>query len=191
VNGVPGAADDRSGFSKDDVLDLLHDLARELEAGGMRGQVFLVGGAAIAVAYNARRLTRDLDGVFEPKARVYEAARAVALRRGLPDDWLNDAVKGFLPGPDPGARVYFDEPGLSVQVVSARYLFILKAMAARQARDAEDLELLFPLTGFASVEQALKAIQAAYPHRALEPKVRFFVEEVLAGLTEELGSSDP
>lgn len=33
--------------------------------------MFLVGGAAMALAYNARRATRDVDGVFEPKTAIY------------------------------------------------------------------------------------------------------------------------
>jgi hypothetical protein len=37
--------------------------------------------------------------VFEPKAVIYEAARRVAKRHEkLPADWLNDGVKGLLPG---------------------------------------------------------------------------------------------
>lgn len=57
----------------------------------------------MALAYRTRRVTRDVAAVFEPKAAVYDAARRVAQPRGLDDDWLDDAVKGFLPGPDPDA----------------------------------------------------------------------------------------
>ena len=61
----------------------------------------VVGGAAMALAYNTRRLTAHVDGVFEPKSAIYDASRAVAQDRlGLPVDWLNDAVKGLLPGAD-------------------------------------------------------------------------------------------
>lgn len=56
--------------------------------------MYIVGGAAIALAYDKRRSTRDRDAVFEPKAVIYEAAAAVAERLGLPPGWLNDAVKG-------------------------------------------------------------------------------------------------
>jgi hypothetical protein len=54
-----------------------------------------------------RRTTADADGVFEPKAVIYEAARRVADRHEkLPADWLNDGVKGLLPhGADRHAKV--------------------------------------------------------------------------------------
>lgn len=88
-------------LSRADLLSLLEAVSDELAAAGVRGELFLVGGAAMALAYDVRRSTRVLDAVFEPKEAVYRAARAVAARRGLRPDWLNDAVKGFLPGDDP------------------------------------------------------------------------------------------
>lgn len=44
-----------------------------------RGDFYLVGGAAIALASDARRTTRDVDAVFDRKLLVYE----VAAQRGL------------------------------------------------------------------------------------------------------------
>ena len=70
------------------------------------------------MAYDAARATRDLDAVFVPTDLVRQAARAVAEHRGLAEDWLNDAVKGFLPGPDPDAQRFYSSDSLIVDVAS-------------------------------------------------------------------------
>jgi hypothetical protein len=54
----------------------------------------------MAVAYDARRATTDVDAVFVPSKEVRIAASRVVQERGLEEDWLNDGVKGFLPGED-------------------------------------------------------------------------------------------
>jgi hypothetical protein len=65
---------DRS-LTRDQIIGLLAELGQELDACGVKAQMFVVGGAAMALAYNMRRTTADVDGVFEPKAVIYEAAR--------------------------------------------------------------------------------------------------------------------
>lgn len=100
----------------------------------------------MALAYNTRRATRDLDGVFEPKRVVYEAVRRIATRHpDLPDDWLNDGVKGLMLGEDPDATVVFQHPGLNVRVASPRYLFSMKVAASRVEQDDDDIAILFGL----------------------------------------------
>lgn len=135
----------------------------------------------MALAYNTRRSTRDIDGVFEPKQIVYDAARRVAAREpNLPDDWLNDAVKAFLLGEDPDATVTFDHPGLRVRVASPRYLFTMKVVASRVERDTDDIATLYRLARFASVDDALGYVEGAYPHLKLQPKVQYLLEELAA-----------
>ena len=167
-------------LGRDDIRRLLTELGDELASGGVRGELFLVGGAAMALAYNTRRATRDIDAVFEPKSLVYEAARRVAARHApdLPDDWLNDAVKGFLLGDDPAATVVFDHPGLRVRVASPRYLFAMKVVASRVERDTDDIVALHRLSGFEGVDDALGYVEVTYPHLQLEPKVRYLLEEL-------------
>ncbi|WP_100445928.1 DUF6036 family nucleotidyltransferase [Glycomyces xiaoerkulensis] len=167
-------------LSREDIIELLTELGEALDQDGERAEIFLVGGAAMALAYSTRRLTRDLDAIFEPKQVVYDAARKVGERRGLPEDWLNDAVKGFLPGADPNATVLLDEPGISVRVASPRYLFAMKAVAARADRDAEDLLTLYRMAGFGSVDEALESLEEAYPPHLLTAKTEFLVRELLA-----------
>jgi hypothetical protein len=78
----------------------LEALGGEFTREGVRGEIFIVGGAAMALAYSTRRVTKDIAAVFEPKSAIYTAAVKVAEDLGLPEDWLNDAVNGFrLPAP--------------------------------------------------------------------------------------------
>jgi hypothetical protein len=81
-----------AGLGREDIRSLLDDLSAELAARGARAELFLVGGAALAVAYDATRATRDLDAVFIPTDVVRQAAATVAEHQGLAEDWLNDAV---------------------------------------------------------------------------------------------------
>ena len=73
--------------------------------------------------------------MFIPSDIVRQAASAVAAREGLAEDWLNDAVKGFLPGPDPDAQRFYASDSLIVDVASPRYLLAMKLFAARAAID--------------------------------------------------------
>ena len=166
-------------LGRDDIVALLTDLGRELERQGLRAELFVVGGAAMALAFSTRRVTRDIDGVFEPKLEVYAAAALVAVRRGLPTDWLNDAVKGLLPGPDPEAQSVLDLPGIRVSVPSARYLLALKVAAARVDRDADDIRLLAEICGARSSEEVLSLTEEVIGSRQpLLPKVQFLIEEM-------------
>lgn len=105
----------------------------------------------MAIAYDARRATRDIDAVFEPKARVCEAVDAVTQRHeGLDDGWLNDAVKGLMLGLDPSATLILKSESLTVSAASPGYLFAMKAAASRVERDSDDLTELYRLNGFQS-----------------------------------------
>jgi hypothetical protein len=170
-------------LSRERILDLFAELDEELRRDGIHGDVFIVGGAAMAVAYDARPATRDVDGIWRPSAEVRAAAVRVAARHDdLDESWLNDGVKGFLPGDDPGAqRVVYDGSHLSVSAASPEYLLATKLLASRVARDEDDILLLYRLCGLTTVEQGLAIVDRFYGNRPIEPKVRFYLEELLGG----------
>ena len=168
-----------TGLGREDIRALLDDLSAELAARGARAELFLVGGAALAVAYDATRATRDLDAVFIPTDTVRQAAAAVAQHRGLTEDWLNDAVKGFLPGPDPDAQRFYSSDSLIVDVASPRYLLAMKLFAARAEIDADDIILLYRQLGFTTVDEGLDLVEQAYPGRPIQAKVKFLLTEIV------------
>jgi hypothetical protein len=160
-------------LDKQQIVDLLRELADEMQGRGQRAEMFIVGGAAMALAFDSRRATRDIDAVFVPKAAVYDAARAVADRHGLAPGWLNDAVKGFLLGEDPDRRTVFESPGLSVTVPSPQYLLAMKVYAARVDRDPDNIRILADLCDLHSAEAVLDLAGIPIP-----AKVQFLIEEL-------------
>jgi hypothetical protein len=160
-----------------EIIAALTALAAELDRRGVSAEMYVVGGAAIALAFDERRSTRDIDAVFEPKNIVYEAAALVGGRLDLPGGWLNDAVKGFLEGEDPAAAPVLDLPGLRVLAASPEMLLALKVLAHRIGEDEDDVRLLASRLGLRSADQVLVVAERTYGDR-LDPAARFFVEEL-------------
>lgn len=166
-------------MDRDEITSALAALAAELDRRGVSAEMYVVGGAAIALAFDERRATRDIDAVFEPKNAVYEAAAVVAEQLGLPAGWLNDAVKGFLAGNDPTAAPVLDLPGLRCLTASPEILLALKVLAHRIGEDEEDLRLLAAALGLERADQVLEIAERTYGER-LDPAARFFVEQVFS-----------
>ncbi|WP_157570585.1 DUF6036 family nucleotidyltransferase [Microtetraspora malaysiensis] len=72
-------------------------LGDRLARRGVVADLYVFGGAAMALAYDARRSTRDIDAVFEPHGIVLDEARAVASELGLPPWWLNEQASAWPP----------------------------------------------------------------------------------------------
>lgn len=160
-------------------MDALRALGAHLDRRGLRGDLYVVGGAALALAYDARRTTRDVDAVFEPKMEVYAAAAAVAGELGLPAGWLNDAVKSFLVGTDPFEAPIIELPGLRVQAASPQMLLALKVVAHRISEDRDDVRLLAGLLGLRTSDEVLDLVERLVGARMLTPQAQFFVEAVM------------
>ncbi len=160
-----------------EIRRLLTELGARLAAGGKVGELYVVGGAAIALAFDERRSTRDIDAVFEPKALIYETAEAMARDLGLPTGWLNDAVKGFLQGPDPDSTIVLETPGLRVATGSARMLLALKVLAHRVGEDDDDVRLLAGRLGLRSADEVLDVATDVFGDR-LDVAARFYVGEL-------------
>ena len=166
-------------MDRGEIIAALTALAGELERREVVAEMYVVGGAAIALAFDERRATRDIDAVFEPKDVVYEVAAIVAEQLDLPGGWLNDAVKGFLEGDDPAAAPVLDLPGLRCLAASPETLLALKVLAHRIGEDEADLRLLAGELGLETADEVLAIAERTYGDR-LDPAARFFVEQILA-----------
>jgi predicted nucleotidyltransferase len=145
---------------------------------GVVADLFVVGGAAMALAYDAGRVTRDVDATFVPHGVVLEEARNVAAAMDLPAWWLNEQASAYVSSqPDDGKREVFDHPGIRVLAASAEHVFAMKAFAAR-SRDEEDLRKLAELVGITTVNQALRLCERFFPAEPLPPRSTAMLEDL-------------
>ncbi|WP_440713120.1 hypothetical protein [Gordonia sp. FQ] len=149
-------------FTADQIDELLGALEEELRRRGLAGIIFIVGGAAMALAYNASRSTGDIDGVLRPRDDLLAAADAVAAERGLPKHWLSDGVTQIhMPDrADPAPITRVIGPALTIEIASAEYVLAMKAMSTRHSdgdlRDAAELCRLLGISDEHQIEQTVR-----------------------------------
>lgn len=89
-------SDDNKKMDKEQMLSALRRLNEKLRNSDETGEMILFGEAVMCLVFGSRGYTRDIDAVFEPKGSIYAYAREIGEEEGLPSNWLNDGVKGFL-----------------------------------------------------------------------------------------------
>jgi len=163
-------------------MDRLFDaLNNELAKQKIQGELFLVGGAAMCLAFDARESTRDVDALFRPSKWLREAAARVAVKEGLDSHWLNDAVKGYF-SEEASFAVYKELSHLKVSVANADYLLAMKCLAMRlgeEFQDLNDVRYLLRHLGIHSYKKALELIGAYYPLERFPQKTLYVLEELL------------
>lgn len=170
-------------LTREDMCRLFELLDEELGKAGAQGELYLVGGAVMCLALEARDSTRDVDGFFRPTRVVREAARRVAARAGVPETWLNDAVKGFL-SPQGSFERYLDLPHLKVFVAAPAYLLAMKCAALRlgeEFHDLEDVRFLLRYLDVRTADEALAIVTRYFDEAKLLPKTRLALEEIPGG----------
>jgi len=155
-------------------------LGERLARRGVVADIFVVGGAAMALAYDANRVTRDVDARFVPHGIVHEEAVRVADDLGLPRWWLNEQASVYISGKDDaGKRRVFDHPGLRVMAASPHHIFAMKALAAR-ARDVDDLRLLADLAEIESADAAIQICADFYPDEPISQRSTAVLRELFS-----------
>lgn len=168
-DGLLGRADLERAFAA---------LGDRLVRRGVVADLFIVGGAAMALAYDANRVTRDVDATFVPHGVVLEEARNVADAMGLPPWWLNEQASAYVSTQqDKGKREVFDHPGIRVMAASPEHVFAMKAFAAR-SRDEEDLRALAEIIGVTTFGAALELCERFFPAEPLPVRSRAMLEDL-------------
>lgn len=149
------------------------------------GGAYLVGGAVMCLAFDARESTRDVDDYFVPTKKIREAAARVAVEARVDERWLNDGVKGYLSEQGSFSK-YLELSNLRVYCADARYLLAMKCLAMRigeEFQDLADVRYLLRHLGLERYEDAVGAIEKYYPLDSFPQKTLYALQELL----EEVG----
>jgi len=166
-------------MDRTELLDALSEVATILASRGVSARVYIVGGAAMSLAYDATRVTRDIDGVIlDGHGALMDAVQSVARSRGLPGSWLNEQASAYIPSDaDPRGRVVFDHPSLRVIAASPERLLAMKVRAARRT-DITDIENLASLTGCESAAAVFDVVTRVFPDEPIPDRGRLVVSEL-------------
>jgi Nucleotidyltransferase of unknown function (DUF6036) len=170
-----------SPLTQADLRRLFELLNEELRESGTEGELFLVGGAVMCLAYAARPSTQDVDALFRPSAEVRQAAARVAVRARVNPDWLNDGVKGFMSAHGDYAE-YLALDHLRVMVAQPEYLLAMKCLAMRigaEFHDEDDVRYLLRHLDIRSFERAVEIITKYYPLERFPQKTLYALGELL------------
>ena len=168
-------------LTREHILELFDRLNEELRQVDTVGELYLVGGAVMCLALNARESTADVDVLFEPTQTVREAAVRVGAAAGVGSKWLNDAVKGFL-SPNGDFDPFLELSHLRVFVAHPEYLLAMKCAAMRlgaEFHDLDDVRYLLRWLNITEAEEALCIVTRYFDEERLLPKTRLALEELL------------
>ena len=166
-------------LDREAITEALRRLGERLAYRGVVADLYVFGGAAMALAYDLRRSTRDIDALFHPHGAVTAEAESVALELGLPRWWLNEQASAYVaPGGDAEAPLVFDHPGLRVHAASARHLLAMKVLAGRR-RDAADIRLLAGHLGLRTAGEVRAVCAEVFPDEPLPARAGPLLAELL------------
>ena len=141
------------------------ELSRELRWRRVRAQIYVIGEAAMALGFDERRHTMDVDALIERgHGPVVDAVRRIGRRRGWPETWLNEEAVPAIPrGTDGRARTVYGDRNLVVTAALAEHLLAMKVRAARP-KDREDIARLAKRLGLSSGDEVFDLHDRVFPH---------------------------
>jgi hypothetical protein len=164
-------------MTAEEIRRYLGELDVELRQSDIKGEISIYGGAVMCLVYDARPATKDVDAVFRPVSEIRNAVALIAERHGLPHDWLNDGVKGYLV--EHPQRILLDLPNLKVFVPEPDYLLAMKTLSARvDTFDQGDVKLLIDKLELSSPDDVFRIVEKYYPRHQIKPATQYFIEEL-------------
>ena len=167
-------------LNKGELIELLDELSERLMRKKARASIYIVGGAAMALAFDRSRTTHDIDGrIDKGHGALIEAVHEIAHRRGLPTSWLNDQATAKMPAaPDRRAHTLYASEYLTVTGASGEHILGMKLESGR-AFDQKDVITLARHLSIRTVEEGTGIHGRLFPHSRKGDRAREMMETAL------------
>lgn len=170
-----------------DILNLLSEVNDKLHEHGKSASILLSGGASMSLLFSRDRVTQDVDAVLlsSDRSEFRNIVSEVGTENGLKEDWLNDAVKGYIDFNWQREFIPIGLSNLTVYSVPADKLLAMKLSSGRSySKDREDAIELMKHLDIRSPKEALKILEDAVPEQLLTAKTRYFTQETFNEYSE-------
>ena len=176
------------------IAELLEAVDTRLGGVGLRSpvEIVIVGGAAVAMQWNRRRTTYDVDVVSEDiPVELWGVVADVGERVGLDSNWLNAAARVKAPtGSTPGEPTeIYRGPNLRVYGASPHFVLAMKLLSGRDV-DLRDMPALLEAARPRIRDDLYDLVERAYPNRQIPASTQYIIEQVWTDYAAdpELGS---
>ena len=163
---------------KDDILRFLKEINSRLMDMCKTGEIFIVGGAAISLAFGGRDATEDIDAIYKPRSEIRKIIQIMADEHGLRSDWLNNDAEHFVTE-SMTFTLLFEYSNLKVSHIDAECLLAMKLASARPdtSPDMDDCLLLMEKLGIHEEKELLRLVELYTDEENRDSAYRFFVTE--------------
>jgi len=169
-------------LTRRDIENAFRLLGDGLAKRGVIADIYVIGGAAMALAYDARRATRDIDAIFEPHGIVLEEAKKVAQALRLAPWWLNDQASAYISTKkDEKSPTVFEHAGLRVSAASGEHILAMKLLAGRR-RDNHDISFLIKLLELQDVDSVLAICESVFPDETIPERSKLILEDIFSNI---------
>lgn len=167
-------------LSRDDIILGIKELSVRAQSRGINSDIYVVGGAALALNYFDRDATVDIDARVNKWDLLRPIVEEIAEEYNWGPDWFNVAATQFVPslGKEAEWIKLYSSGGVNVYVASAEVLLMMKLAASRRGRDYRDSELLMATTGLTNRKQLEDLFEAYFPGDVLPAKATRMLDDI-------------
>ena len=175
-----------SNLNRDEMESALAELADRLNARNVKAKIYLVGGAVMVLAFDARFSTGDIDGAMYPTDDVLAVAAEIGERRGLGAEWLNNSASQFIPAfKEPDWQPILKSGNVEIVAADERSMLAMKMRAGRGSRDRLDISFLVRRCGVTTVAEARDLYEEYFPEDPLPERALPLLDEAIEALDRQ------